>query len=57
MEAVLDAGIDLSIITKREVIDQIHKLIDENKGNFKIINLYESDFDSNAVFGKIMIVE
>lgn len=37
---------------KREVIEQIHRLIDDNKGNFKIINLYESDFDSNAVFGR-----
>ncbi len=37
---------------KEEVIGQIHRLIDENKSDFKIINLYESDFDSNAVFGR-----
>jgi radical SAM protein with 4Fe4S-binding SPASM domain len=37
---------------KQEVIEQIHKLIEENKTNFRIINLYESDFDSNAVFGR-----
>lgn len=37
---------------KAEVIEQIHKLIGENKTDFKIINLYESDFNSNAVFGR-----
>lgn len=37
---------------KKLVIEQIHKLIDENETNFKIINLYESDFESNAVFGR-----
>lgn len=37
---------------KKEVIEQIHKLIEENTEDFKIINLYESDFDSNAVFGR-----
>lgn len=37
---------------KEEVIGQIHRLMDENKSSFKIINLYESDFDSNAVFGR-----
>lgn len=37
---------------KAEVIGQIHKLIDENETDFKIVNLYESDFDSNAVFGR-----
>lgn len=37
---------------KADVIEQIHKLIDENGTSFKIINLYESDFDSNAVFGR-----
>ena len=37
---------------KKEVIEQIHKLIEENTGDFKVINLYESDFDSNAVFGR-----
>lgn len=36
----------------REVVEQIHKLIDENETSFKIVNLYESDFDSNAVFGR-----
>lgn len=37
---------------KEEVIEQIHKLMEENTGDFKVINLYESDFDSNAVFGR-----
>ena len=37
---------------KKEVIEQIYKLMEENTGNFKVINLYESDFDSNAVFGR-----
>lgn len=37
---------------KKEVIAQIHKLFEENTGSFKVINLYESDFDSNAVFGR-----
>lgn len=37
---------------KSDVIEQIHKLIDENDTAFKIINLYESDFESNAVFGR-----
>lgn len=37
---------------KAHVIEQIHKLIDENQSNFKIINLYESDFDSNMIFGR-----
>lgn len=37
---------------KNEVIEQIHKLIAENETDFKIINLYESDFNSNAVFGR-----
>lgn len=37
---------------KSDVIKQIHKLADENTGKFKVINLYESDFDSNAVFGR-----
>lgn len=37
---------------KEEVIGQIHKLINDNDSEFKIINLYESDFDSNAVFGR-----
>jgi len=37
---------------KKEVIEQIHRLIEENKSDFKIINLYESDFNSNVVFGR-----
>ncbi len=37
---------------KAEVIDQIHKLTDENGTDFKVINLYESDFVSSAVFGR-----
>lgn len=37
---------------KTEVISQIHKLMDENDLRFKVINLYESDFDSNIVFGR-----
>ena len=37
---------------KSEVIEQIHRLIDENEADFRIVNLYESDFDSNAVFGR-----
>lgn len=37
---------------KSEVVEQIHRLTEENKTDFKIINLYESDFDSNAVFGR-----
>lgn len=37
---------------KSEVIEQIHRLIDENETDFRIVNLYESDFDSNAVFGR-----
>lgn len=37
---------------KAEVIEQIHKLIEENETDFRIINLYESDFNSNAVFGR-----
>lgn len=37
---------------KAEVIEQIHKLIDENGTNFRVVNLYESDFNSNAVFGR-----
>ena len=37
---------------KKSVIEQIHRLIDENETDFKIINLYESDFESNAVFGR-----
>lgn len=37
---------------KEEVIGQIHRLIDANRSDFRIINLYESDFESNAVFGR-----
>lgn len=37
---------------KKLVIEQIHRLIDENETGFKIINLYESDFESNAIFGR-----
>lgn len=37
---------------KGQVIEQIHQLMDENETEFKIINLYESDFDTNAVFGR-----
>lgn len=37
---------------KEEVIKQIYKLIEENNSNYKIINLYESDFQSNAIFGR-----
>lgn len=37
---------------KKDVILQIHRLLEENTGSFKIINLYESDFNSNAVFGR-----
>lgn len=37
---------------KEETIEQIHRLIRESGNNFKIINLYESDFDSNVVFGR-----
>ena len=37
---------------KSQVIEQIHKLMNENKTDFKIINLYESDFNTNAVFGR-----
>lgn len=37
---------------KADVINQIHKLIDENMTDFRIVNLYESDFNSNAVFGR-----
>lgn len=37
---------------KEEAIEQIHRLINESGNNFKIINLYESDFDSNVVFGR-----
>ncbi len=35
---------------KREVVSQIKKLTQEAHTNFRIINLYESDFVSNAVF-------
>lgn len=35
-----------------EVIEQIERLIEENKTDYRIINLYESDFKSNAVFGR-----
>ena len=37
---------------KEEVIGQIHKLIDENNTKFRIINMYESDFDSRTLFGR-----
>ena len=37
---------------KRQVVEQIHRLQEENKADFRIINLYESDFDSCAVFGR-----
>lgn len=37
---------------KAEVISQIHELTDENDDNFHVINLYESDFEQNAVFGR-----
>ncbi len=37
---------------KNQVIEQIHQLMDENEAEVKIINLYESDFDTNAVFGR-----
>lgn len=37
---------------KEKVIEQIHKLINENSTDFKIVNLYESDFNSNVVFGR-----
>lgn len=37
---------------KEDVITQIHKLIDENNSDFKIVNLYESDFESNVIFGR-----
>ncbi len=37
---------------KQEVIEQIHKLSDEKESGFRVINLYESDFESNAVFGR-----
>ena len=37
---------------KKEVIEQIHKLQEDNTGGFKVINLYENDFDSSAVFGR-----
>lgn len=37
---------------KKEVIKQIYKLIEENNSTYKIINLYESDFQSNAIFGR-----
>ena len=35
---------------KMEVVSQIKKLTQEAHTNFRIINLYESDFVSNAVF-------
>lgn len=34
------------------VAEQIHRLQEENKPGFRIINLYESDFKSCAVFGR-----
>lgn len=37
---------------KDDVIGQIHRLEAETNSEFRIINLYESDFDSNAVFGR-----
>lgn len=37
---------------KADVISQIHKLINENNTDFRIINLYEDDFDKSAVFGR-----
>lgn len=37
---------------KEEVIDQIHRLIDESDSDFRIVNLYESDFNSNVKFGR-----
>lgn len=37
---------------KKEVIEQIHKLEDESSTDFRVVNLYESDFDTNAVFGR-----
>lgn len=37
---------------KEEVIQQINKLIEENNSSYKIINLYQSDFESNAIFGR-----
>lgn len=40
-------------IFKKDVINQIHNLIDNFQDEkFKIINLYESDFESDAVFGR-----
>ena len=37
---------------KKEVIGQIHKLSKEQETGFQVVNLYESDFDSCAVFGR-----
>lgn len=37
---------------KEKVIGQIHQLKNENSTDFRIVNLYESDFDKNAVFGR-----
>lgn len=37
---------------KEEVISQIHRLMDESIGDFSVVNLYESDFDSNVIFGR-----
>jgi len=37
---------------KAKVVEQIHRLKEENETDFKIINLYESDFDCCAVFGR-----
>ncbi|MBD5516687.1 MAG: radical SAM protein [Lachnospiraceae bacterium] len=38
---------------KENVIEQIHRLEDEEKvSEFRVINMYESDFDQRAVFGR-----
>ena len=44
---------DMHASFKDDVVKQIHKLIEEEKSsNFKVINMYESDFDQRAVFGR-----
>lgn len=38
---------------KEDVTSQIHKLTaDEESPGFKVVNMYESDFDQRAVFGR-----
>ena len=44
--------LEMHLPFKDTVIDQIHKMKKEETENFHVVNLYESDFDTNVVFGR-----